>query len=99
GDDLVTGVQTCALPIFKEGTVWSRLAGARQRLRERLVRRGVSLAAVLGTAAVANKALEAAAVKAAVACAFERTAIAAVCSVRVADRKSGRVGKESGGRE
>jgi RNA polymerase sigma factor (sigma-70 family) len=44
----------------KEGTVWSRLARARQRLRDRLRRRGVSLPAVLAAAAVSgNTALSA----------------------------------------
>src|SRR5262249_61861980 len=44
----------------KEGTVWSRLARARQRLRDRLRRRGVSLPAALAAAAVSgNTALSA----------------------------------------
>src|SRR5262245_3382710 len=41
---------------LKEGTVWSRLAQARERLQKRLARRGVTLAAVLGTAALAERA-------------------------------------------
>jgi RNA polymerase sigma factor (sigma-70 family) len=39
---------------IKEGTVWSRLAQARKLLQERLTRRGVTLSAVLGAAAVSN---------------------------------------------
>jgi RNA polymerase sigma factor (sigma-70 family) len=38
----------------KEGTISSRLTRAREKLRERLTRRGVSLTGVLGTAAVAG---------------------------------------------
>jgi RNA polymerase sigma factor (sigma-70 family) len=37
----------------REGTVWSRLALARKRLQRRLGQRGISLSAVLGTAALA----------------------------------------------
>jgi RNA polymerase sigma factor (sigma-70 family) len=37
---------------LKEGTVWSRLSGARKLLRERLARRGVTLSAVLALAAL-----------------------------------------------
>jgi DNA-directed RNA polymerase specialized sigma24 family protein len=33
---------------LKEGTVWSRLSQARERLQERLTRRGVALSAALG---------------------------------------------------
>jgi RNA polymerase sigma factor (sigma-70 family) len=44
----------------KEGTVWSRVARARQRLQRRLTRRGVCLTTALGAAAVAgNTALSA----------------------------------------
>jgi RNA polymerase sigma factor (sigma-70 family) len=44
----------------KEGTVWSRVARARQRLQQRLARRGVCLTTALGAAAVAgNTALSA----------------------------------------
>jgi RNA polymerase sigma factor (sigma-70 family) len=38
----------------KEGTVWSRVARARQKLQQRLARRGVGLASVLGAAAVSS---------------------------------------------
>jgi RNA polymerase sigma factor (sigma-70 family) len=38
---------------LKEGTVWSRLTQARTLLRERLARRGITLSAVLGAAALA----------------------------------------------
>jgi RNA polymerase sigma factor (sigma-70 family) len=41
---------------LKEGTVWSRLAEARNGLRARLARRGIDLSAVLGGAALASKA-------------------------------------------
>jgi RNA polymerase sigma factor (sigma-70 family) len=44
----------------REGTVWSRLAKARQRLRQRLTRRGVALSAVLCLSALAAEAGEAA---------------------------------------
>jgi RNA polymerase sigma factor (sigma-70 family) len=44
---------------LKEGTVGSRLTEARRRLRDRLALRGVELAAVLGTAAVAADAAQA----------------------------------------
>jgi WD40 repeat protein len=44
----------------KEGTVWSRLAQARTRLRARLERRGVDLSAVLGGTALASEARQAA---------------------------------------
>jgi RNA polymerase sigma factor (sigma-70 family) len=40
----------------KEGTIWSRLTGARQRLRDRLARRGVALSAVLAALALARPA-------------------------------------------
>jgi RNA polymerase sigma factor (sigma-70 family) len=43
----------------KEGTLWSRLAHARRRLRQRLARRGVALSAVLCLSAVAAEATEA----------------------------------------
>jgi RNA polymerase sigma factor (sigma-70 family) len=39
---------------LKEGTVWSRLSQARKQLQERLARRGVTLSAVLGAAAVSK---------------------------------------------
>ena len=39
---------------LNEGTVWSRLAKARQRLQARLARRGISLSAVLAAAAIAD---------------------------------------------
>jgi RNA polymerase sigma factor (sigma-70 family) len=45
---------------LKEGTVSSRLAEARGRLRRRLARRGISLSAVLGAAALAEGASTAA---------------------------------------
>ncbi len=45
---------------LKEGTVWSRLAQARTRLRERLARRGITLSAVLGAAALTHEASRAA---------------------------------------
>lgn len=38
----------------KEGTIWSRLSWARQRLQERLSRRGVSLSAALATLALSD---------------------------------------------
>jgi RNA polymerase sigma factor (sigma-70 family) len=41
---------------LKEGTVWSRLAEARRRLRERLASRGITLSAALGAAALAETA-------------------------------------------
>ncbi len=41
---------------LKEGTVWSRLGQARARLRGRLARRGIALAAVLGAGALAREA-------------------------------------------
>jgi thiol-disulfide isomerase/thioredoxin len=41
---------------IKEGTVWSRLAAAKKRLRQRLARRGVDLTAVLALAALADTA-------------------------------------------
>jgi RNA polymerase sigma factor (sigma-70 family) len=44
---------------LKEGTVWSRLSQARARLQERLARRGVVLAAVLGALGVSEKAVRA----------------------------------------
>jgi RNA polymerase sigma factor (sigma-70 family) len=40
----------------KEGTIWSRLTGARRRLRDRLARRGVALSAVLAALALARPA-------------------------------------------
>ncbi len=40
----------------KEGTVWSRLAQARKLLKERLARRGVSLAALLAAGALTGRA-------------------------------------------
>src|SRR5207244_2659202 len=40
----------------KEGTIGSRLTGARQRLRDRLARRGVALSAVLAAVALARPA-------------------------------------------
>jgi RNA polymerase sigma factor (sigma-70 family) len=43
----------------KEGTVWSRLSEARGRLQERLTRRGIALAAVLGAMAVSEKTVRA----------------------------------------
>jgi RNA polymerase sigma factor (sigma-70 family) len=58
---------------LKEGTVGSRLAEARRRLRKRLALRGVELAAVVGTMAVAADAA-AARVPAALAAAVTRTA-------------------------
>ncbi len=39
---------------LQEGTVWSRLAKARQRLQGRLARRGISLSAVLTAATIAD---------------------------------------------
>jgi RNA polymerase sigma factor (sigma-70 family) len=45
---------------IKEGTVWSRLAQARKQLQERLTRRGVTLSAVLGAAALSKSASTAA---------------------------------------
>jgi RNA polymerase sigma factor (sigma-70 family) len=39
---------------LQEGTVWSRLAEARQRLQGRLARRGISLSAVLTAATIAD---------------------------------------------
>jgi RNA polymerase sigma factor (sigma-70 family) len=45
---------------LKEGTVWSRVARARQKLQVRLTKRGVALTAVLGAAALSgNTALSA----------------------------------------
>ncbi|MCI0455814.1 MAG: sigma-70 family RNA polymerase sigma factor [Gemmataceae bacterium] len=41
---------------LKEGTVWSRLAQARKQLQQRLARRGVTLSAVLATAALSQSA-------------------------------------------
>jgi RNA polymerase sigma factor (sigma-70 family) len=45
---------------LKEGTVWSRLAHARKRLRIRLVRRGIELGAVLAASYVASESSQAA---------------------------------------
>ncbi len=45
---------------LREGTVWSRLAKARELLRQRLARRGVSLASLLGAVAVSESAAPAA---------------------------------------
>src|SRR5262249_50727405 len=45
---------------IKEGTVWSRLAQARKLLQGRLTRRGVTLSAVLGAAALSKSASTAA---------------------------------------
>ncbi len=58
---------------LKEGTVWSRLATARQRLRARLARRGIELGAVLAAAHVADAGAQAA-VPAAIAAATVRAA-------------------------
>jgi RNA polymerase sigma factor (sigma-70 family) len=41
---------------LKEGTVWSRLSQARKRLQRQLTRRGVSLSALLGAAALSEAA-------------------------------------------
>jgi RNA polymerase sigma factor (sigma-70 family) len=49
-----------------EGTVWKRLSRARQRLRDRLTRRGVALATVLAAAAVGTNDLRAAVPRSAV---------------------------------
>src|SRR5262245_19262429 len=43
----------------KEGTVWSRVAWARERLRQRLSRRGVSMTAVFAAAAVCGNTAQA----------------------------------------
>jgi RNA polymerase sigma factor (sigma-70 family) len=45
---------------LKVGTVWSRLDQARQRLRQRLARRGVSLTAILAAAALTGSTVRAA---------------------------------------
>src|SRR5262245_26122324 len=72
----------------KEGTVWSRVAAARERLRQRLARRGVSLSAGLAAAAVsgntAASAVPPALLGAAAACAAGASAVAAGCSARAA---------------
>jgi RNA polymerase sigma factor (sigma-70 family) len=44
---------------LKEGTVWSRLSQAGERLRQRLTGRGIALSAVLGVMAVSDKTLRA----------------------------------------
>jgi RNA polymerase sigma factor (sigma-70 family) len=44
---------------LKQGTVWSRLSQARALLQERLARRGIALAAVLGALAIAEKPIRA----------------------------------------
>jgi RNA polymerase sigma factor (sigma-70 family) len=45
---------------LKEGTVWSRLSTARERLRTRLARRGIELGAVLAAAQIADAGAQAA---------------------------------------
>jgi RND family efflux transporter MFP subunit len=51
-----TNIETARLIGCPEGTVASRLAWARERLRGRLTRRGVSLSAALGAAVLSGKA-------------------------------------------
>jgi RNA polymerase sigma factor (sigma-70 family) len=58
---------------LKEGTVWSRLSIARQRLRTRLARRGIELGAVLAAAQIAQASVPAV-VPAAIAAATVRAA-------------------------
>jgi RNA polymerase sigma factor (sigma-70 family) len=76
---------------WKEGTVCSRLARARQQLQQRLSRRGVTLSAVLGAAALSEHAatatvppaLLAATVKAAPLFAAAKTVTAGMVSARL----------------
>jgi RNA polymerase sigma factor (sigma-70 family) len=76
----------------KEGTVSSRLAGAKKQLQERLARRGIVLSAVLAAAALASSRgrtavpalLGEATVRAALACAAGGTTASGVVSPRIA---------------
>jgi RNA polymerase sigma factor (sigma-70 family) len=61
---------------LKEGTVWSRLTQARKQLQQRLARQGITLSAVLATAALSGGASEAA-VPTGLAASTARAAVAA----------------------
>src|SRR5262249_57396781 len=91
GDGSVTGVQTCALPIFgcSRGTVATLLARARERLRRRLAGRGLALPVALAPVAVVPAALECSTVNAAVLCAGGGLQAAGLVSAR--GRKSTRL--------